>query len=113
MIKVAAIVAFIIVGLSLILGIGSRTAIGLANLTRHGGFFPAGWKGVWLSLAITVTSSMGVEIIAVTPGEGPHPEVAIPPPLRETDCRPFLFSELSVGIVNTTAPWAPATLFST
>src|ERR1700724_4562406 len=43
MIKVAAIVAFIIVGLSLILGVGSRGAIGLSNLTQHGGFFPGGW----------------------------------------------------------------------
>src|SRR5580692_12677582 len=65
MIKVSAIVGFIIVGLSLILGVGSRHAIGFGNLTRYGGFFPAGWKGVWLSLTITVTSYMGVEIIAV------------------------------------------------
>src|ERR1700739_2066189 len=43
MIKVAAIVTFILAGLSLIFGIGSRSAIGLANLTHHGGFFPAGW----------------------------------------------------------------------
>ena len=73
MIKVAAIVAFIIVGISLILGIGSRGAIGLENLTKHGGFLPAGWKGVWLSLTITVTSYMGVEIIAVTAGEAERP----------------------------------------
>src|ERR1700757_3790029 len=33
MIKVAAILAFILVGLSLVIGIGSRDAIGLANLT--------------------------------------------------------------------------------
>ena len=44
MIKVAAIVVFIIVGIALILGVGSRSAIGLSNLTQHGGFFPAGWK---------------------------------------------------------------------
>src|ERR1035438_8179507 len=75
MIKVAAIVAFIIVWLSLILGLGSQRAIGLANLTQHGGFLPAGWKGAWLSLTITVTSYMGVEIIAVTAGEAEHPEV--------------------------------------
>src|SRR6202045_711659 len=47
MIKVAPIIAFIIVGLSLILGVGSRHPIGLANLTQHGGFLPMGWKGVW------------------------------------------------------------------
>src|ERR1700752_5641 len=44
MIKVAAIVVFILVGLSLIVGVGSANAIGLSNLTRHGGFLPAGWK---------------------------------------------------------------------
>src|SRR5215472_5039704 len=47
MIKVAAILAFIIVGLALIFGVGGRHALGLANLTQHGGFLPAGWKGVW------------------------------------------------------------------
>src|SRR5580704_6183867 len=78
MIKVAAIVAFIVVGLGLISGLGSRSAIGLGNLTQRGGFLPTGWKGVWLSLTITVTSYMGVEIIAVTAGEAEHPERTIP-----------------------------------
>src|SRR5579859_6244987 len=40
MIKVTAIVAFIIVGLALIFGLSGRPAIGLANLTQHGGFLP-------------------------------------------------------------------------
>src|SRR5262249_50300973 len=50
MIKVAAIVSFIVIGLALILGLTGRPAVGLANLTQYGGFLPAGWKGVWLSL---------------------------------------------------------------
>src|SRR5271156_4671508 len=81
-IKVAAIVAFIMLGLSLIVGFGSRNAIGFSNLTPPGGFLPAGWKGVWLSLTITVTSYMGVEIIAVTAGEAQNPEVSIPHAMR-------------------------------
>src|SRR5579862_3858070 len=44
MIKVAAIIVFIILGLALIFGDGSRGATGWANLTQHGGFFPAGWR---------------------------------------------------------------------
>src|SRR5450432_2296526 len=40
MIKVAAILAFIIVGLALIFGFGGRHALGLANLVQHGGFLP-------------------------------------------------------------------------
>jgi AAT family amino acid transporter len=108
MIKVVAIIAFIIVGMSLILGIGSRTAIGLSNLTRHGGFLPAGWKGVWLSLTITVTSYMGVEIIAVTAGEAEHPEVTIPHAMRNIVWRLILFYVLAIAIMVTMVPWNQA-----
>ena len=91
MIKVAAILGFIIVGLCLIFGDGSRGATGWANLTQHGGFLPAGWKGVWLSLTITLTSYMGVEIIAVTAGEAEHPEITIPRAMRGIVWRLILF----------------------
>src|SRR6476661_4066913 len=105
MIKVAAIVAFIIVGLALIFGVGSRHAIGLDNLTQHGGFLPAGWKGVWLSLTITVTSYMGVEIIAVTAGEAQHPEVTIPRAMRNIVYRLIGFYVLAIAIMVTMVPW--------
>src|SRR6202045_850240 len=105
MIKVAAIVTFIIVGLSLILGVGSRHPIGLANLTQHGGFLPMGWKGVWLSLTITVTSYMGVEIIAVTAGEAQHPVVTIPHAMRSIVWRLILFYVLAIAIMVTMVPW--------
>lgn len=110
MIKVAAIIAFIIVGLALIFGVGSfgvgpRHAIGLANLTQHGGFLPAGWKGVWLSLTITVTSYMGVEIIAVTAGEAQRPEVTIPRAMRNIVYRLIGFYVLAIAIMVTMVPW--------
>jgi L-asparagine transporter-like permease len=110
MIKVAAIIAFILVGLALIFGVGSfgvgsGHAIGLANLTQHGGFLPAGWKGVWLSLTITVTSYMGVEIIAVTAGEAQHPEVTIPRAMRNIVYRLIGFYVLAITIMVTMVPW--------
>jgi L-asparagine transporter-like permease len=108
MIKVAAILAFILVGLSLIFGVGSRQAVGLGNLTRYGGFFPAGWKGVWLSLTITVTSYMGVEIIAVTAGEAERPEVTIPRAMRNIVYRLILFYVLAIAIMVTMVPWNQA-----
>src|SRR5438270_11337123 len=108
MIKVAAIVTFIIVGLSMIFGVGSRNAIGLANLTRHGGFLPGGWKGVWLSLTITVTSYMGVEIIAVTAGEAQRPEVTIPRAMRNIVYRLILFYVLAIAVMVTMVPWNQA-----
>ncbi|HEV2987679.1 MAG TPA: amino acid permease [Candidatus Angelobacter sp.] len=103
MIKVTAIIAFIIVGLSLIFG--GRHPIGLVNLTQHGGFLPAGWKGVWLSLTITVTSYMGVEVIAVTAGEAQNPEVTIPRAMRNIVYRLIVFYVLAIAIMVTMAPW--------
>ncbi len=108
MIKVAAILTFIIVGLSLIFGVGARHAIGLANLTQHGGFLPSGWKGVWLSLTITVTSYMGVEIIAVTAGEAERPEVTIPRAMRNIVYRLIFFYVLAIAIMVTMVPWDQA-----
>src|SRR5215475_13378505 len=105
MIKVTAILAFIVVGLYLICGDGARGATGWANLTQHGGFLPAGWKGVWLSLTITLTSYMGVEIIAVTAGEARHPEVTIPRAMRRIVWRLILFYVAAIAIMVAMVPW--------
>jgi L-asparagine transporter-like permease len=105
MIKVAAILAFILVGVGLIFGIGTRHPVGLAHLTRDGGFLPAGWKGVWLSLTITVTSYMGVEIIAVTAGEAERPEETIPRAMRNIVYRLILFYVLAIAVMVTMVPW--------
>src|SRR6201997_4386639 len=78
LIKVLAIVLFIVIGLGLILGLGRKPAVGLSNLTAYGGFLPNGWKGVWLALTLVLTSYMGVEIIAVTAGEAERPKESIP-----------------------------------
>jgi L-asparagine transporter-like permease len=113
MIKVAAILAFITVGLCLIFGDGSRGATGWANLTQHGGFRPMGWKGVWLSLTITLTSYMGVEIIAVTAGEAEQPEVTIPRAMRSIVWRLILFYVAAIAIMVAMVPWNQTSSSST
>ena len=108
MIKVAAILTFIVLGIALIFGVGSRHGVGLANLTQHGGFLPHGWKGVWLSLTITVTSYMGVEIIAVTAGEAERPEATIPRAMRNIVYRLIFFYVLAIAVMVTMVPWDQA-----
>jgi AAT family amino acid transporter len=105
LIKVLAIVAFIVIGLGLILGLGPRPAVGLSNLTAHGGFLPTGWKGVWLALTLVLTSYMGVEIIAVTAGEAECPEESIPRAMRTIVFRLILFYVLAVTIMLAMTPW--------
>jgi L-asparagine transporter-like permease len=108
MIKVSAIVLFILVGLALIFGDGSRGMTGYINLTQHAGFLPAGWKGVWLSLTITITSYMGVEVIAVTAGEAERPEITIPRAMKNIVWRLILFYVLAITIMVAMVPWVQA-----
>src|SRR5205814_1667746 len=106
LIKVVAIVAFIIVGLSLVTGLGPWPAVGLGNLTNgDGGFLPNGWRGVWLALTLVITSYMGVEVIAVTAGEAENPRVSIPRAMRSMVLRLIVFYLLAVGVMLMMTPW--------
>jgi amino acid permease len=68
MIKVVAIVAFIIFGVSTVMGIGTP-AVGFENFTKYDGFMPHGLGGVCMAVLMAVFSFVGVEVIAVTAGE--------------------------------------------
>lgn len=105
LIKVLAIVVFIVIGFALILGLGPRPAIGLSNLTGHGGFLPSGWRGVWLALTLVITSYMGVEVIAVTAGEAERPAETIPRAMRTIVFRLILFYVLAVTVMLAMTPW--------
>ena len=104
-IKVITIVAFILVGLGLIFGVGPARAVGFSNLTSHGGFLPHGLTGVWLALSLTLTSYMGVEIIGVTAGEALQPEKTIPRAMRTVIFRLILFYVLSITVMLSMTPW--------
>jgi len=108
LVKVVAIVVFIIVGAGLIFGLGPQPAIGLKNLTAYGGFLPFGWKGVWLALTLVLTSYMGIEVIAVTAGEAKEPEKSIPRAMRTIVFRLILFYVLAITVMLAMTPWNKA-----
>jgi AAT family amino acid transporter len=104
-IKVIAIVAFILLGLGLIFGFGPVRAVGFSNLTAHSGFLPHGFKGVWLAMTLTLTSYMGIEILGVTAGEAAEPEKTIPRAMRTVSIRLILFYVLSMIVMLSITPW--------
>lgn len=105
LIKVVAIILFIIFGLASIVGIG-HPAVGLHNLTGlPGGFLPKGVAGLWMAVTVGIFSFNGIEVIAVTAGETKNPEVAIPAALRTMVWRLFLFYLLAVAVIVTVVPW--------
>ena len=105
MIKVTAIVLFIVLGVVHIFGLGVP-AVGFHNLTQlPGGFLPHGFAGVWMAVIMGVFSFNGIEVIAVTSGEAQDPVKAIPAALRTMLLRLFLFYILALTIVVTFLPW--------
>jgi len=105
LIKVVAIIAFIVLGLAAILGVG-RPAIGFHNLNGlAGGFMPHGVRGVWLAVIMGVFAFNGIELIAVTSGEAEDPIKVIPAALRSMALRLFVFYLLALGVIVTFVPW--------
>ncbi len=103
--KVVAIIVFIFVGIALITGLSPRPALGIRNLTAYGGFLPHGLRGLWLAFGLTMSSYMGVEVVAVTAGEARKPAEAIPRAMRTMVFRLILFYVLAIAVMVTMTPW--------
>lgn len=105
LVKVSAIVLFIILGAASIFGLG-LPAVGFHNLTGlPGGFMPNGVRGLWMAVIVGIFSFNGIEVIAVTSGEARNPQSAIPAALRTMVLRLFLFYLLALTVIVTTVPW--------
>lgn len=105
LIKVVAIIIFIVLGITHIFGIVGEP-VGFHNLTElEGGFMPHGFGGVWMAVIMAIFSFYGIEVIAVTSGEAKDPVTAIPAALRTMALRLFLFYVLALTIMVTYIPW--------
>jgi AAT family amino acid transporter len=105
LIKVTAIIGFIILGGAALFGV-AQPAVGFHNLSGlPGGFMPHGLKGVWMGVIIGIFSFIGVELIAVTAAETADPRTAIPAALRSMALRLGLFYLLALTIVVSFIPW--------
>jgi L-asparagine transporter-like permease len=105
LIKVIAIVAFILFGGAALFGVG-RPAVGFHNLTGlPGGFMPHGLKGIWMGVIMAIFSFVGTELIAVTSAEAEDPRKAIPAALRSMVFRLATFYVLALIVVVSFVPW--------
>src|SRR5580704_9301397 len=105
MIKVVAIVLFIVCGLALLLGFGPAPTIGFSNFTAHGGFLATGWRGVWMAMVFVIFSYIGTEVVAVTAGEAKDPKTAVPRAMRSMVSRLILFYVGAMVVLIGIVPW--------
>ncbi|GAA0620245.1 amino acid permease [Kutzneria viridogrisea] len=109
MIKVAAIVVFVLLGLTyVVVGLPSRPAVGFGGLVEHGGFAPNGLGSVWLALTVVTFSYLGTEAVAVAAAETRDPARSVPRAARGMVVRLLLFYVLATLIVVTIVPWQQA-----
>ena len=106
MIKVVAIVLFILFGVAILAGLRPAEVPGLAGYRP---FAPLGWGGVWLALPVVMFSYLGTEIVAITSGEARDPERAIPRAMRTTIVRLILFYVLAMALLMALLPWREIT----
>jgi L-asparagine transporter-like permease len=105
MIKVVAIVMFLIAGAIALFGWGPQPAIGLQHYTAHGGFLPHGWSGVWFAIVFVIFGYLGSEVVAITSGEAKDPAEAVPRAMRSMVFRLIIFYLGAITILVGIVPW--------
>jgi GABA permease len=106
LIKVVAIVAFIVVGALAIFGVlpGAHVS-GLSRLTSNGGFMPNGFGAVIAAMLVTMFTFMGTEIVTIAAAESPNPEMGIRKAVNSVIWRISLFYLGSIFIVVSLVAW--------
>lgn len=108
MIKIVAIVAFILLGAWLLGTAEPGSPAGFHNYVDDGGFFPNGLWGMWVAVIIAIFSYFSVEMIAVAAGEAAEPERAIKSAFKATMFRLVLFYLLTLAVMLAIVPWRQA-----
>lgn len=105
-IKVAAIIAFLVVGVCAIVGlIPGVPATGIANLFDNGGFAPNGIAGIAAALLIVVFAFGGTEVVAIAAAESDDPSRNIRRIVREVLVRILVFYVGSIFVIVAVLPW--------
>ncbi|KVE23583.1 amino acid permease [Burkholderia singularis] len=108
MLKIAAIVAFVVLGAYLVGTAPASSGIGAANYVAHDGFFPKGAWGTWVAVIVAIFSYMSIETVAIAAGEARDPQRAVSRAFRSTVFRLVLFYLLTLSLMLAIVPWTQA-----
>ncbi|ROS78445.1 amino acid permease [Cellulomonas sp. PhB143] len=105
LIKVAAIVGFLVVGVLMIVGVVPVTGSVLGHWAEHGGFAPAGIGGVAAGLLAVAFAFGGIEIVAIAAAEARDPRDAVARATRTILWRILFFYVGSVAVIVSLVAW--------
>ncbi|WP_292976354.1 amino acid permease [Mycobacterium sp.] len=104
-IKVAAIVAFLLLGSACSFGLWPNRHADLSNLTSHDGFLPNGIHGAVGAIVVVIFSMVGAEIATIAAAETADPERAIRRATNAVAARIAIFFVGSVFLLTIVLPW--------
>lgn len=107
LVKVAAIVALIIVGIIMICShkVVNGVTVSFGNLVNYGGLFPTGTHGFMMGCQMVVFAFAGIEMVGVTAGETANPETELPKAINTLPIRIILFYLGSMIAIMSVYPW--------
>ncbi len=104
-IKVVAIIGMILLGVWLLVSGAGGPQASVSNLWAHGGFFPNGWKGLIMVLAIIMFSFGGLELVGITAAEASEPKKVIPKAINQVIYRILIFYIGALAVLLSLYPW--------
>ena len=104
-VKVAAILAFIMIAGGYLLGIGSPATPPWANLTAHRGFAPFGPFSVVAGVTSVIFAFVGAEIVTIAATESNEPARSIARLTGSVAIRILLFYIVSIALIVAIVPW--------
>ncbi len=107
-IKVAAIVAFLLLGGVYVLGLWPGSVRGVANLTAHGGFAPNGILPILTGAVAATGFYFGAEIVTIAAAEAAEPAKAVARATNSVIRRVLFFYVGSILLVVCLVPWNSA-----
>ncbi|RAZ49641.1 amino acid permease, partial [Campylobacter hyointestinalis] len=115
LIKVVAVLAFIVLGLAMIFGIMNGHSGGFSNWTLisdsgESAPFVNGWFGILAVFMVAGFSFQGTELVAVAAGEAKNPEKSIPKAVNAIFWRILLFYIFAIAIIGTLVPFTDPNL---
>lgn len=103
--KVVAIVAFILIAGSWAFGITAPSGPTFAHLTAHGGFAPKGWGAVIGGVTSVIFALCGAEIATIAAAESREPARTIARITGSVALRILLFYFCSIALIVSVMPW--------
>ncbi|KAJ1658245.1 hypothetical protein IWQ61_002481 [Dispira simplex] len=105
MIKITAVVIFIIVGVFTASGVLGGHKYGFQNWTGDAGAFPNGVGGIVQSFLVSGFSFQGTELVGIAAGESENPRRDVPRAIRQVFWRILIFYILATFVIGLIIPW--------